>query len=83
MNEEIENKPEPKLVSITSDNSGGVSSVRILMLAWGLGVLIVWGIATLVPIFHGAPPIPILNGEVVTILLGIVGIKGVQRFGEK
>jgi hypothetical protein len=58
------------LSSIVQDNSGGLSSSRILMLMWGIVTLLIWAAGTIPP-------------EVVTILLGITGAKVVQRFGEK
>jgi len=69
--------------SIIQDNSGGVSSMRILMLLWGVGVLAVWSAAWIVGIFHGVYAAPTIPSEIVTILLGITGTKCVQRFGEK
>lgn len=45
-----------KLSSILEDNSGGFSSSRFQMLAWGLGVLLVWGF---VAVKTALDPIPI------------------------
>jgi hypothetical protein len=69
--------------SIIQDNSGGVSSMRILMLLWGVGVLAIWSAAWIVGMFHGVYAAPTIPSEIVTILLGITGTKCVQRFGEK
>jgi len=69
--------------SMIQDNTGGVSSIRILMLLWGCGVFIIWLLAYIVGICHGVYTIPSLPQEIVEILIGIVGIKTVQRFGEK
>ena len=61
-----------------SDNTGGASASRFLLLAWGLGVLGIW---IFVSIHTGVfAPIP---GDVTTILLGLSATKTVQRFGEK
>ena len=69
--------------SIIQDNSGGVSSIRVLMLLWGCGVFLVWTTATIVGMFHGVYAIPAIPQPVVEILISVTGIKVVQRFGEK
>lgn len=69
--------------SIIQDNSGGVSSMRVLMLLWGIGVLTIWVAAWIVGMIHGIYTAPTIPSEIVTILLGITGTKCVQRFGEK
>ena len=71
------------ITSIIEDNSGGLSSTRILMLLWGVGVFLVWGIGCGFAAYHGVYTFPSIPPEVVTILLGITGIKTVQRFGER
>lgn len=69
--------------SIVEDHTGGISATRVLMLAWGIGVLSVWGFATVMSVLHGVyAGIPIPE-SVVTILLGVVGGKVVQRPFEK
>jgi hypothetical protein len=69
--------------SIVSDNSGGLSSIRILMLAWGLGTFIVWAFVTVMAACHGVyTPTPIPE-SVITILLGITSGKVCQRPFEK
>ena len=61
-----------------SDNTGGASASRFLLLAWGLGVLGIW---VFISIHTGVfAPIP---GDVTTVLLGLSAAKTVQRFGEK
>lgn len=67
-----------KLLGALEDNAGGLSSSRCLMLVWGVVVLGVWAYISI----HtgGLVSIP---SEAVTILLGLVGFKTVQRFGEK
>lgn len=69
--------------SIIQDNSGGVSSMRALMLLWGVGVFVMWAAAWIVGMAHGVYTAPTIPGEVITVLLGITGTKCVQRFGEK
>ena len=71
------------LSSMIQDNTGGMSSIRVLMLLWGGGVFTVWATAVIVGLFHGIYVIPSIPESVVQILVGIVGIKTVQRFGEK
>jgi hypothetical protein len=70
------------ITSILQDNTGGLSSIRILMLLWGCGVFLIWGFGAVMAILHGLP-FPSLPPEIITVLLGITGIKTVQRFGEK
>lgn len=65
------------LSSFLEDNSGGFSSIRLLMLLWGVGVMIVWTYLSI----NSNQMIPIPD-SVVTILLGTGAIKAVQRFGE-
>jgi hypothetical protein len=69
--------------SIVQDNSGGLSSMRILMLLWGVGVFLMWSGAWIVGLVHGIYLAPTIPSEIVTILLGLTGVKCVQRFGEK
>ena len=71
------------LSSMIQDNTGGTSSIRVLMLLWGGGVFTVWATKMIVGLFHGIYVIPSIPESVVQILVGIVGIKTVQRFGEK
>lgn len=68
--------------SLIEDNSGGLSSVRVLMLTWGVGVFLIWGLGSVFAVAN-ARPFPALPAEVVTITLGVTGIKCVQRFGER
>ena len=53
------------------------------MLMWGLGVFLVWASVCITAMFNGVYVMPSLPAEIVTILLGVTGIKTVQRFGEK
>ena len=77
------NNNDISISSIIQDNSGGVSSTRVLMLAWGLIPLIIWSAGAIVALYHGIYIFPTISPEVVTIMLGITGAKVVQRFGEK
>ncbi len=81
--QEIKDDTDYSLKSIIEDNSGGLSSIRVLMLVWGIGVLLVWSFSVILSIIQGNPIPVILTPEVVTILMGIVGIKTVQRPFEK
>ncbi len=78
-----------KLSSVLEDNSGGLSSMRVMALLWCVGVFSIWAVASFLVIYTTAgTATPVLTlmpipGEVVTILLGFCGMKVVQRFGEK
>lgn len=69
--------------SIIQDNSGGVSSIRCLMLLWGIGVFLIWAAGAIVGMVHGVYVFPTIPTEVLTVLLGVTGVKTIQRFGEK
>ncbi len=69
--------------SMLQDNSGGISSMRCLMLLWGGGVFLMWASAWIVGMVHGIYLPPTIPTEIVTVLLGITGTKCIQRFGEK
>ena len=77
------NNDNVSISSIIQDNTGGLSSIRVLMLLWGGGVFLFWAAGACVAIYHGIYVFPSLPPEIVTILLGVTGIKTVQRFGEK
>lgn len=79
----IPEEKKPILGGALEDNAGGTSSIRILMLMWGIGVFLVWAAATITALFNGIYVIPPLPPEIITVLLGVTGIKSVQRFGEK
>jgi hypothetical protein len=75
---------KPKLSSFVEDNSGGFSSTRLVMLMWSIGVFLVWAVTTCWSVFHsGEKTMMSIPGEVITVLLGVMGLKVVQRFGEK
>jgi hypothetical protein len=67
-----------KLLEFLEDNSGGLSSSRCLMLLWGIVTLGIWAYVSV----HTGVLVSIPEPSV-TILLGLVGFKTVQRFGEK
>lgn len=70
------------ITSLIEDNAGGLSSMRILMLLWGIIPLLVWTAGAVTALYHGIYVFPSLSPEVVTVMLGITGTKCVQRFGE-
>lgn len=73
----------PSISSLVEDNSGGISSIRVLMLLWGVGVFLIWAFAAIMGVIHGVYVFPAIPETVLTVLLGVTGIKTVQRFGEK
>ena len=80
---QMSQKESISISSIIQDNTGGISSTRVLMLCWGLGVLIVWSFAAIMSVIHGIYIFPSVPESIVTILLGVVGGKVVQRPFEK
>lgn len=64
--------------SMIEDNSGGISSTRVLMLAAFAVVGVVWGWVAI-----ASRSIPDLPPGVVTTLGAVVAAKAAQRFGEK
>ena len=69
--------------SIVQDNSGGLSSIRILTLAWGLIPLIVWSAGSIVGLLHGVYVFPVMPESIVMLICGITGAKVIQRGFEK
>lgn len=67
-----------KINELVSDNSGGVSSIRVIMLLWTAAILFVWVYSSFIK-----SEIQALPNEMVTLYLGVIGLKTVQRFGEK
>jgi xanthosine utilization system XapX-like protein len=65
-------------LAFLSERTGKLSASRLLLLLWGVGVLVVWVINSLLTRQLQAIP-----ESVVTILGILVGGKTVQRFGEK
>lgn len=67
-----------RFLEFFEDNSGGLSSTRLLLIVWGLGILTIWAVGSWIA--HTLLPIP----ESVLIMFGtLLGGKVVQRFGEK
>lgn len=67
-----------KLSEFLQDNSGGLSSMRLVFLVWTLGIFSIWAYAsvstrTLVPIPE----------SVIVMFSAICTAKSVQRIGEK
>ena len=75
--------------SLLEDNSGGFSSSRLMAIVWSVGVFSIWAIASLYIIYTTSSTVtPVqtfmsLPGDIVTITLGMSGLKVIQRFGEK
>lgn len=67
-----------KLSSFLEDNSGGFSSMRLYGLLWTVFLLFVWTFNCIKT--NTIAPIPM---EIISLYLGVVGLKTVQRFGEK
>lgn len=60
------------------DNSGGLSSMRLVFLVWTLGLFFIWaGISIRTGVLQPLPD------SVIILSLGVSGTKAVQRFGEK
>jgi len=74
---------ENNLLSMVQDNSGGISSIRVLMLIWGIGCFVVWMVACVLSLIHGIYVLPTLPPEIVSILIGITTMKAIQRGLEK
>jgi hypothetical protein len=69
---------EPGPLSILREpKTNKLSSSRILLLSWGIVVLIIWSVISLIN--HELAP---LDESVVTVIGILVGGKAVQRFGE-
>jgi hypothetical protein len=66
-----------RLHEFFEDHSGGLSSARLLMILWGVGILGVWMAASI----RAGVLVPI-DGSVITMFGVAVGGKVAQRFGE-
>lgn len=64
--------------SLLSDNNEGISSSRVLLLSWGMGVLIIWIYMSVLK-----SQLQPLGNDIVTILIALSATKTIQRFGEK
>ena len=65
------------LTSLISENNGGISSSRLLLLFLGIGGLAIWIYTTIIKKEMASIPT-----DIVTILLGLSATKTIQRFGE-
>lgn len=72
-----------QLITILEDNGGGLSTIRVLTMVWGAGAFLVWAIGSILNFYHGKVEFAPIPSEIITILLGVTGLKTVQRFGEK
>ena len=63
--------------SFIREESGKLSSSRLLLMVWGGGVFLIWAIASLMQ--QSLQSIP---ESVITVIGICVGAKTVQRFGE-
>lgn len=66
------------IIDMLSDNSGGISVLRVVTLLWMSLVFVVW---TYVAFHNGT--VPDLPSGVVSICGLTLGAKVIQRFGEK
>jgi hypothetical protein len=71
-------KMENFIKSLLSDNNEGISSSRVLLLSWGMGVLIIWIYMSVLK-----SQLQPLGNDIVTILIALSATKTIQRFGEK
>lgn len=71
------------MISSIEDNTGGSSSIRVLMLVWGCGIFVVWAVGSIFNFFNGKIEFISLPTEAITVLFGITGLKVGQRFVEK
>lgn len=66
------------LHELVSDNAGGPSTARVVVLAWGIGSFLIWAIQSVVEgKVSDVPP------GVVSVLAILTAGKVIQRFGEK
>lgn len=65
-------------ISMLSDGSDGISTMRVLLTLWTLGVMAAWLMAAL-----GTHTIPDIPSGVLTLTGMLVGGKVIQRFGEE
>jgi hypothetical protein len=85
----MNNNEKSKLSSFLEDNSGGFSAARLMALLWCGGVFVVWAATTVYTVVTSVgtttPTFTMMTipNEVITVMLGFMGLKVVQRFGEK
>jgi hypothetical protein len=72
-----------KFAEFFQEDSGGSSSMRLLMLVSGLLVVSIWGFIAVWLVTHQvegqAYEVPDIPWNVVTLVLGIVGLKAYQK----
>lgn len=66
------------LVSMFSDSSDGISTMRVLLTLWTLGIMAAWLAVAL-----GTHTIPDIPSGVLALTGMLVGGKVIQRFGEE
>ncbi len=69
-----------KTTGFLQDDNGNLSSMRLAFLLWvvGVGVLLIWGVASL-----KAGELKIIPDSVTTIIGVLMGGKVMQKFGEQ
>jgi hypothetical protein len=67
-----------KTTGFLQDDNGNLSSMRLAFLLWVVGVLLIWGIASL-----KAGELKIIPDSVTTIVGVLMGGKVMQKFGEQ
>ena len=67
-----------KLSTFLEDNNGGFSAMRLALLLWVVGLLVVWLIGSI----KGGGTLQEIPGSVLTLVGILTGGKAVQRFGE-
>jgi len=72
---ETNSNPEAEMLS---DNSGGLSTMRVAYFMWALDVPVTWMIVTL---DHQCKGLAEINSTMVTTLGNLAGRKVLQRFG--
>ncbi len=67
-----------KSTGFLQDDNGNLSSMRLAFLLWVVGVLVIWGVASL-----KAGELKIIPDSVTTIVGVLMGGKVMQKFGEQ
>jgi|GEM_PF-2566348 len=67
-----------KTTGFLQDDNGNLSSMRLAFLLWVVGVLAIWGVASL-----KAGELKIIPDSVTTIIGVLMGGKVMQKFGEQ
>ena len=69
-----------KILEFLQEDSGALSSTRLLFLIWGIGGFVLWVLVSLRLTPPGFAP---LSWEYIGVVLSLGGVKVVQKFGEK